>query len=29
MHFTGKALEKTRLLPEHHPLVKESLIHHT
>lgn len=29
MYFTGKALEKTRLLPEHHPLVKESLIHHT
>lgn len=29
MHFTGKALSKSSLLPEHHPLVKESLIHHT
>jgi len=29
MHFTGKALTKTPMLSEHHPLLKESLIHHT
>jgi len=29
MHFTGKALTKSPMLSEHHPLLKESLIHHT
>jgi hypothetical protein len=29
MFFVGRSLEKAPLLSKHHPLLKESIIHHT